>query len=170
MVNTFKPVYNPTTAAINSDIPARIVRDWIKTNWDATATGIVSTKIDWAFLGEQYSWEGKTYVISAYSDPPRRKDFEISPNSKEIQQRVIVDIWVMDLNAFVSGKWPESIVKIMKWLQDYIDTNPQGLQGAGIDLVEYESENFIEFGSTSKKNWFHCNVMCNLQWLLVRSP
>lgn len=164
---SFKPVYNPNTAAINEDIPARIVRDWIHTNW--AVPGIPENKVDWAFLGEQYSWEGKTWVISAYSDPPKRNDFEVSPNSKEIKQRVIIDIWVNDLNAFTSGIWPQSIVKIMKWIQNFVDMNPTGLQSAGIGVVEYETENFIEFGSTSKKNWFHCNVMCNLEWLLVRS-
>lgn len=164
---SFKPVYNADAAQINTDIPARIVRDWIQTNW--AVVGIPANKVDWAFLGEQYSWEGKTFVISAYSDPPQRKDAEISPNSKEIRQRVILDIWVMDLNAFVSGKWPDSIVKIMKWLQNYIDMNPSGLQNYGIGVVEYETENFVEFGSTSKKNWFHANVMLNLEWFLVRS-
>lgn len=163
----FKPVYNPGTAAINTDNTQKIVRDWLETNWNVT--GIPANKVDFDFLGEQYSWEGKTTVISTYPDPPKRADFEVSPNSKDINQRIIVDIWVNDVNAFANGKWPDNTVKIMKWIEEFVDSNPGGLQGAGIDVVEYESHNYVQFGSTSVKNWFHTNVFLMLHYLLVKT-
>jgi hypothetical protein len=163
---SFKPVYNNNAAQINTDEEANIVRTWIKANW--AVPGILDSDVDFEFIHEDRNWEGKMYVINFYCDPPTRRNFEVSPNSKEVSIRCMIDVWVNDPAAYTAGTRSPDEVKIHKWLENFIDSNPGGLEPYGIGLVEIENYRFIPFGPQDDANWFHyvCQVM--LTYLLVK--
>lgn len=163
---SFKPVYNNNGAAINTDIEANIVREWIKANW--AVPDIPVGKVDFAFLNDQMQWEGKSWVLNFYSDPPRKADFEVSPNSKEYRTRVIIDVWVNDEPSYTNGIISPALIKIHKWLEQFIDLNPTGLRSQGIGQVDSESYNFIPFTSNDDIFWFHYNHFVLLHYLLVK--
>lgn len=163
---SFRPVYNNDNAAINTDIESNVVKNWIEANWDDTI--IPSIKVDFSFLHDQRTWEGKDVVIRFYQDPPFKADFEVSPNSKEYSTRVIVDLWVNDENSYTNGFISPLLIAIHRWLTNFLDMNPRGLRNDGIGQVESETYNFIPFGPNDDINWFHYNHFVRCHYLTVK--
>lgn len=154
-MSTFKPVHgNPNTAAIRTDDPSNIVRNWIKTNW--AVSGIAANLVDFEFIHQDKQWEGKDYVLNFYSEPISMVDFEVSPQAKEYRTRVMVDIWVNDADSYAKGIISPDLIKIYLWIIDYVNVNPLGLNSAGISSIECENQGrYFQFGPSDDANWYH---------------
>lgn len=168
-MSSFKPVHgDPNTAAIRTNDESNIVRAWLKANW--AVSGLNVSKVDFEFIHEDRGWEGKDYVLNFYSEPISMVDFEVSPNSKEYKTRVMVDIWVNDSVAYAQGIISPYLISIEKWIIDFVNLNPLGLNPDGISVVECENQGrYHQFGPSDDANWYHFTIPLIVWYVTVKS-
>jgi hypothetical protein len=130
-----------------------LIENWIKDNWDETATGILKTDIKFGYAGDQILQSGKNIVLRAYVFFSTRDRMNVGGSRWQFTDSIYIDIYVLN-NNLATGRDPRAI-KMMKFIEGLCLTH-QGDSTKGI--YEIKLKNSVMDQDPFKNNLTHAKI------------